>query len=176
MRRIGRIIGLSRPISAWKSSSNYRNEAGMELNQDLKEFVESLNSMKVEYCIVGAHALAFYGLPRFTGDIDIVIRQNETNAVLVMETLRNFGFGDLGVSEQDFSTSGNVIQLGVAPNRIDLMTSLTGVNMEDVWQDRKAAKIDGIPTHILSKEHLIQNKKATGRPQDISDVAFLEKD
>lgn len=103
----------------------------MPLSKDLQEFVECLNSSKVEYLVVGALAVAWYGFPRYSGDLDFLIRPSRDNAERVLAALRSFGMGGLGLTAEDFSVSGKVIQLGVEPNRIDLLTSITGVSFED---------------------------------------------
>ncbi len=146
----------------------------MPLSNDLREFVELLNLRRVEYVIVGAHSLAFHGRPRYTGDLDVLVRATSENASKLAALLNEFGFAGSGFTEGDFTLSGQVIQLGRSPNRIDLLTSLTGVASEDAFATRLAAELDGIPVFILSKEALIRNKRAVGRPQDLADIAALE--
>lgn len=145
----------------------------MRLPRDWREFIGSLNSGEVEYLIVGAFALAFHGFPRYTGDIDIWVRATPDNARKVAEAISAFGFASLGLSASDFLTPGQVIQLGLAPNRIDLLTSITGVEFEDAWQRRVAAELDGVPVLFIDRESLIKNKKATGRTQDWADLEVL---
>ena len=148
----------------------------MYLQRDLREFVELLNSAGVEYLIVGAHALAYHGHPRLTGDLDLLLRASDSNAEKMMGVLRDFGFGALGISQQDFLAADRVIQLGMAPNRIDLLTSLTGVDFDEAWKARLNTSLDGLQVHILSREHLIANKRALGRNRDLADLEFLEGD
>ena len=145
----------------------------MILNADLREFIGLLNSRGVEYVIVGAHCLAFHARPRYTGDLDLFVRPTPENATRLVEALRAFGFGSVA-SHADFIQPGQVIQLGRAPHRIDLLTSLSGVDAEEGFATKVPAEIDGIPVSILSRELLLRNKRATGRPQDIADVALLE--
>ena len=145
----------------------------MDLSQDLSEFIKSLNSNNVDYVIVGGFAQAFHGRPRFTGDIDILIRPSTENAARLQSALSQFGFGRVGLREEDFTREQQVIQLGVAPNRIDVLTSLTGCNFEDVWATRVAAKIAGLPVNFISKEQYVRNKRAVGRPQDLADLEAL---
>jgi len=147
----------------------------MRLNSDLREFLELLNSRRVDYLIVGAHSLAFHGRPRYTGDLDILITPDRENAAKLVVLLNEFGFGEAGLQESDFTRSSQVIQLGRAPNRIDLLTSLTGVANTDAFADKVTAEIDGIPVYVLSKANLILNKRAVGRPQDLADLAELER-
>ena len=146
----------------------------MRLNRDLREFLELLNSRHVDYVIVGAHSLAFHGRPRYTGDLDILIQPTAENAAKLVELLHGFGFAEAGFAETDFTQAEQVIQLGRPPNRIDLLTSLTGVPTAAAFSSKMAAEIDGVPVFVLSKEVLIQNKRAVGRPQDLADLAELE--
>ena len=145
----------------------------MPLQRDLKEFIESLNSHQVEYLIIGAFALAFHGVPRFTGDIDILIRRSPENAARIERVLVSFSFASLGLSAADFIAADQIIQLGHPPNRIDLLTSITGVEFEEAWAGRVAAKLHEIPVSFIGKEALIQNKRATGRTQDKADLEAL---
>lgn len=101
----------------------------MAVPKDLREFIESLNSHGVEYIVVGAHALAFHGRPRYTGDIDLLLRPTLENAARIERVLMEFGFASLWLKAADFLHPERIVQLGVAPNRIDLLTSLTGVTM-----------------------------------------------
>lgn len=146
----------------------------MALSSDLREFLELLNARGVEYLVVGAHSLAFHGRPRYTGDLDILIRPSKTNAVALVDLLREFGFAGSRFKPVDFAASDQVIQLGHAPNRVDLLTGLTGVTDEEAFAGKVAADIDGIPVFVLGKRQLIQNKRAVGRPQDLADLAELE--
>jgi hypothetical protein len=146
----------------------------MAVPKDLKEFIESLNSHGVEYLIVGAHALAFHGFPRYTGDVDVLVRPTPGNAARVERVLVAFSFASLGLKAADFLDPGRVVQLGMAPNRIDLLTSITGVTFEEAWNQRVSGILDGIPVAFLSRETLIKNKRATGRTQDAADVEKLE--
>ena len=145
----------------------------MPLQKDLREFIESLNSRHVEYLIVGAFALAFHGIPRFTGDIDILVRRSPENAARIEEVLVQFSFASLGLSAADFIEADQIIQLGHPPNRIDLLTSITGVEFEDAWDGRVAGSLHGVPVSFISRQCLIQNKRATGRTRDIADLEAL---
>jgi len=142
----------------------------MELPRDLKEFLESLNSNKVEYVIVGGYAQAFHGRPRFTGDIDVLIRPSSDNARRLQTSLTQFGFGQLGLEEGDWLDEGQVIQLGIAPNRIDILTSITGCDFDDIWRTRIATHLAGVPVNMIAKDEYIKNKRAVGRPKDLGDV------
>lgn len=146
----------------------------MALQKDLRAFIELLNSNKVEYLIVGAFALAYHGWPRYTRDLDILVRPEEENAARIETALRDFGFGSAGLSAEDFKRRYQAIQLGFEPNRIDLLTTLTGVTFEEAWEQRVPAVLDGVPVWFISREHLVRNKRAAGRPQDLADVARIE--
>jgi hypothetical protein len=147
----------------------------MRLNSDLREFLELLNARGVDYVVVGAHSLAFHSRPRYTGDLDVLVRPSKSNAAALVTLLREFGFAGSKFTPVDFAEGDQVIQLGRAPNRIDLLTSLTGVTNADAFAGKVAADLDGVPVFILGKKELIQNKRAVGRPQDLADLAELER-
>ncbi len=146
----------------------------MALSKDSKEFLESLNSRVIDYVIVGAHSLAFHERPRYTGDLDILVRATPENAAKLVDLLNQFGFAHSGFKESDFTQPEQLIQLGRAPNRIDLLTSITGVTTDEALASKVEAELDGIPVFILSKDALIRNKRAVGRPQDLADLKLLE--
>ena len=146
----------------------------MRLSNDWREFLESLNSRGIDYVVVGAHSLAFHGRPRYTGDLDILVRATRENAAKLVDFLNHFGFADAGFKESDFTEPDQLIQLGRAPNRIDLLTSITGVTTDEALASKVSADLDGIPVFILAKDALIRNKRAVGRPQDIADLKVLE--
>ncbi len=145
----------------------------MPLHPDWKEFLELLNSHGVDYLVVGAHARSFYGVPRYTHDIDLLVRSSEANAAKLIAALRAFGFSSLGITAQDFLVPGRVVQLGVEPYRIDLLTSISGVEFDDAWSDRVAAELSGVPVNFISLRAYRRNKLAAGRPKDLADLADL---
>ena len=147
----------------------------MALSKDWREFLELLNSRGVDYVIVGAQSLAFHGRPRHTGDLDIFVRPTPDNARLLLALLNQFGFEQACFKETDFLQSEQIIQLGRAPSRIDLLTSISGVSTNEAFSSKISAMLDGIPVFILGKDALIQNKRAVGRPQDLADLAALEE-
>src|ERR1700730_4489590 len=147
----------------------------MRLSSELREFLELLNSRGVDYVVVGAHSLAFHGRPRYTGDIDILVRATPKNAAKLVHLLNEFGFADSGFKESDFTEPAQLVQLGRAPNRINLLTSITGVATDDALATKIPGELDGIPVFILSKAALIRNKRAVGRPQDLADLDVLEE-
>jgi hypothetical protein len=134
-----------------------------------------LNKHGAEFLVVGAHALAFHGAPRFTGDLDLWIRASPENARRVLAALHAFGFGGLGVSEPDLAQPGRVIHLGFPPNRIDLLTSLTGLSWEEAWHSRISGQLGGQPVHWIGREALKKNKLALGRAKDLADVEALKE-
>jgi len=146
----------------------------MPLQKDWREFIESLNSESVDYLIVGAVAFAFHSNPRFTGDLDIFIRASPENAERLARVLRKFGFASVGLEASDLHQPDQIVQLGVRPNRIDLITSISGVTFDEAWMSRVPAEIDGLPVHFISRRLLIRNKRAVGRAQDLSDLEALE--
>ena len=145
----------------------------MKLHKDLKEFVELLNTLDVHFVIVGAFALAHHGYPRYTGDIDLFVENSIENAERILDALRQFGFADIGLTKEDFVAKDQVVQLGVAPNRIDILTFLSGVSFEEAWASREWGEIGGLRVPFISRDMLKRNKLASGRPQDLADLERL---
>jgi hypothetical protein len=147
----------------------------MPLNKDWREFIELLNSNKVDYLVVGAFAVAFHGYPRFTADLDLFVRPTEENAHRVVNALNEFGFRSLGIQPSDLRAPGMIIQLGVKPNRIYLLTGLSGLTFDEAWESRVDAELDGIETRFIGRAALLQNKEHTGRQKDLGDADELRK-
>jgi hypothetical protein len=145
----------------------------MSLSVDLREFIELLNSHGVEYVIVGAHSLAFHGRPRYTGDLDILVRPFPQNAERLAAVLIEFGFAESDFKPSDFTEPDQMIQLGRVPNRIDLLTGITGVVTGEAFETKIPTELSGLPVFVLSKDLLIQNKRAVARPQDLADIDAL---
>jgi predicted nucleotidyltransferase len=145
----------------------------MKLERDLREFIELLNARDVRYVIVGAFALAHYGRPRYTGDIDFFVESSAQNAERLSEVLDQFGFANVGVVKEDFTAADQVVQLGVEPHRMDLMTSISGVAFEEAWSTREYGDLDGLQVPYISRELLKRNKAAVGRKQDLADLDYL---
>lgn len=145
----------------------------MEIQQDFKELLELLNGHSVEYLIVGAYALAYHGSPRFTGDIDIFVRPSHDNAAKVISALDHFGFGSLNLTIDDFQKPDSVVQLGVPPVRIDIITSLTGLTWEEADKGKQRGLYGKVPVFFLGREQYIINKRATGRKKDLADLEAL---
>lgn len=143
------------------------------IHPDFKELLESLNEAGVDFVVAGSHALAFHGAPRYTGDIDLLVGDERRNAEKLLEALGRFGFGDLGLRPEDFMNPETVVQLGVAPARVDFLTSLTGVRNKEAFKDAVPGTLGGVPARFLSRELLIENKRALGRTKDLADIEAL---
>ena len=143
------------------------------MQSDLSEFVGLLNAHRVDFVVVGGHAVAFHGHPRFTGDVDFFLRPTPENAKRVLDVLRAFGFGSLEVSVSDLTTHERVIQLGRPPNRIDLLTSISGVSFADAWDSRVEGKLGDHAVNFIGRDALLLNKAASGREKDKADIAKL---
>ena len=147
----------------------------MQLSKGLREFIEWLNSTGVEYLVVGAFAVAWHGHPRFTADIDLLIRPARSNAELVLKALRKFGFESLGVLADDLVYPERIVQLGGKPNRIDIITSISGLTFDEAWASRVAGTLGELPVSYIGRDELIRNKEFTGRPQDLADAERLRR-
>jgi predicted nucleotidyltransferase len=144
------------------------------LNKDYKEMLQCLSEENVKFLLVGAYAVAAYGYPRATKDIDIFVQPAPENASNLMRALERFGAPLSGVSETDFSTEGIVFQIGNNPRRIDILTRISGVDFQQAYGRKKTVSLEGVDVPIISLEDLIANKRATGRTQDLADVERLE--
>jgi hypothetical protein len=150
-------------------------KAVKNLNPIFKEFLGLLIEEKAEFVLVGGWAVAFHGFPRFTGDIDILVNPTPDNATKVIKVLHRFGFASLQITAMDLQSEARVIQLGYPPLRIDLITSLDGIANAEVFMGAETKEFYGLQVPIISKDHLIQNKQATGRTQDLLDLEYLLK-
>jgi hypothetical protein len=147
-----------------------------ELNDDFRDLLDCLREAAVDFVIVGAHALAAHGLPRATGDLDVLVRPDPANAERVYRALNAFGapLSAHGVVQSDFCTPGLVYQIGLPPRRIDILTEISGVAYDDAWSSRLELQVLGQPLAFLGRDALIANKRAACRPKDLVDVAALE--
>jgi hypothetical protein len=152
-----------------------RSKENRLLNSDFRDILFAFCEEKVEFMLVGAYAVAAHGLPRATGDIDLWVECSEKNANRVWAALSNFGAPLENLSKQDFLTPGTVVQLGVTPRRIDILTQITGVAYEDAKPDRVFLELEGITIPVIGLVQLLKNKSAVARPQDKADVARLEE-
>ena len=147
----------------------------MKLHKDIREFIALCLSLRVDFLLVGGYALAYHGAPRFTEDIDLMVLVSPENADKLFNVLSDFGFAGTGITRDDFLEADQVIQLGRAPNRIDILTGISGVSWREAWASRVPVVLDGLEIHAIGKAELIRNKQATGRPQDLADLARLRQ-
>jgi hypothetical protein len=147
------------------------------LNPDFRDFLLALAAEGAEFVIVGAYALALHGVPRYTGDLDILVRPVASNAERVWRALVRFGapVEIAGVSTVDLTVSGTVYQIGLPPRRIDLMTEISGVGFDEAWASREPVSLENHVIHFIGREALIRNKEAAGRPKDLADAARLKR-
>lgn len=147
------------------------------MNEDFLDMLRALQAAGARYLIVGAHALAGHGIPRATGDLDIWVEATAANAARIWQALTNFGapIEGLGIEQRDFIEPGMVVQVGLPPRRIDLMTSITGIEFDAAWATHVTVTVAGIAIPVLGRESLLANKRALGRPQDLADVDALSR-
>jgi len=146
------------------------------LNRDFLDMLSAFIVEKVEFILVGSYALAFHGFPRATGDIDLWIRCSDDNAERVWRALTRFGAPLSNLNVNDLTQPGTVFQIGVAPNRIDILNKISAVEFDEAMLDSRTVEIEGLSISVISRSHLIRNKKAAGRPKDKADVAWLESE
>lgn len=148
----------------------------MELDKDFKEFVELLNDNQVEYLVVGGYSVAHHGFPRYTGDFDIWINPTEENGEKMMKVLNDFGFGSLGIQPKDFINPDKIVQFGVEPLRIDVLTAIDGIgDFNEAYRNKDESRYDLLKINFIGYHDLIVNKKASNRLQDQRDIEELKK-
>jgi hypothetical protein len=147
----------------------------VKTNSDFEDLLAAFNAAGAEYLVVGAHALAAHGHPRASKDLDVWVHATADNAERVYRALASFGAPLDDLSVDDLSQAGTIFQIGVEPVRVDIITSIDGVDFEEAWPDRISADYGDQSVSVISRKHLIQNKKAAGRPQDVADVDALER-
>lgn len=145
----------------------------MELEPDFREFCSLLNAHRVEFVIVGAYALAFHGAPRFTGDIGFLVRPTEDNGQRLLDAVAEFGFPTTPVTPQDIVVGRKVIQMGVPPVQIHVMSAIDGVTWDEVWQGREPARLGDLDVQFIGQTEFLKNKKAAGREKDLADIDAL---
>lgn len=145
----------------------------MRVEKDYEELFKSFNKHRVKYCIIGSYAVAFYARPRYTKDIDILIEPTVDNSRRVVRALNEFGFESLALSAADFRKKRNIIQLGYEPVRVDILTSLKGCSFPRAWKKKETAQYGRENVWFIGLEDLIMLKRASNRPQDKADLAFL---
>ncbi len=144
------------------------------LTTDWKEFLESLVSRKVRFLLVGGHALAVHARPRFTEDLDVFVDASTDNAIRVRDALCDFGFASVAPSVDELATARKVFMLGEKPYRIDILTTISGVSFQEAWDQRVFLDLEIGRIAVISRENLIKNKRASGRPKDMADLVMLE--
>lgn len=148
----------------------------MDVPSDFKEWLECLNAHGTEYLVIGAYALAFHGAPRATGDIDVYVKPSRENATRLLAALDEFGFGSLNLTPEELEVPDQVVQLGVAPIRVDIITSISGVSWQEAWESKEQGTISGVPVNFIGRGAYIANKRASGRLKDLADVEALAED
>lgn len=147
----------------------------MDLAPDFDEFCALLSARDVEYVIVGAHALAFHGAPRFTGDLDIFVRPTKENGRRLLSAIADFGFPTTPVTPGDIVAGRKVIEMGVAPVQIHVMSAIDGVTWDEVWLDREAGVFGARTVAFIGRETFLRNKRAAGRSKDLADIDALRE-
>ena len=145
------------------------------MNSDFRDLLKAFNDRDVRYLVVGGYAVMKYTEPRFTKDLDLWVEASPENARIVFDALREFGAPLSNLSATDFEEEGSFYQMGRPPARVDILTSLEGVKFADAWSDRVASDFDGITAQFISRQNLLINKRAVGRPQDLIDAENLLK-
>jgi hypothetical protein len=145
----------------------------VKTEKDYEEFLALLNKHNVRYCVIGAFAVAFHARPRYTKDMDILIEPTTDNAKRLLIALDEFGFGSLNLTAEDFNTQGNIIQLGYEPVRIDIITSIKGLEFSDIWRSRVQGPYGKQTINFIDRQNLIRAKKISNRVQDRADIELL---
>ena len=144
------------------------------MNQDFRDLFAEFNAHHVEFLVVGAHALAVHGQVRATRELDVWIRPDSANAKRALQALVFFGAPTQELTAHDLSQPGVIFQIGVPPVRIDVMTSISGVEFQEAWEARTVTRFADQEVGVISREHLVRNKRASGRTQDLADLESLE--
>lgn len=145
----------------------------MELAPDFDEFFGSLIAHEVEFLVVGAYALAFHGAPRFTGDIDLLVRPTAENAGRLLAALRAFGFPTSTLQADDLIHPDRILQMGVEPVQIHVMSAITGVTWDEAWGGREVGACGSHQLPFVGRREFVLNKRATGRLKDLADIEAL---
>ena len=144
-----------------------------QLPDDFSAFLRSLNEANVEYLLVGGYAVGYHGYVRVTGDIDVWVRQCEDNAARTVTAIRAFGFDVPDLSASTFLSDNRIVRMGLPPHRVEVMTSISGVDFDACWQGREMTEWDGVSVPLINLRDLRTNKAASGRPKDIADLVEL---
>jgi hypothetical protein len=146
----------------------------MELAPDFDEFIECLTAHGVEFVVVGAYALAFHGAPRFTGDLDVLVRPTLDNAARLLAALTAFGFPVTELTPEAVADRRRMLEMGVPPVQIHVMSAISGVEWDEAWSDRAEGTLGSRRVSFLGRDTYLRNKRAAGRPKDLADIDALE--
>lgn len=160
--------------NAWLQSS-FSGGSGVELEPDFNEFCALLNAHHVEFVIVGAYALAFHGAPRYTGDLDVLVRPTADNGRRLLDAIAAFGFPTTPVTPQDIVIGRKVIQMGVPPVQLHVMSAIDGVTWDEVWQGRDSGQLGDHQVGFIGEKEFLKNKRAAGRQKDLADIDALRR-
>jgi len=144
------------------------------MNRDFAEMLAALSEAAAEFMVIGAHAVAVYARPRATGDLDVWVGSSPENADRVWAALVAFGAPLHELTKEDLTSNDLVFQIGIVPNRIDILTTIGGVDFADAWPRRTTVSLWGIDVPVIGRDDLVKSKKAAGRPRDLADLAELE--
>lgn len=147
----------------------------MDLAPDFDEFCALLTAHRVDFVVVGAHALAFHGAPRFTGDLDILVQPTEPNGQRLLDAIAAFGFPTTALTPADIATGTKVVEMGVAPVQINVMSHIDGVTWDEVWESREEGPLGTRRVAFIGRQAFLRNKRAAGRPKDLADVDALRE-
>ena len=145
------------------------------ISDDIRELVEIFICRNVEFAVCGGHAVAFHGYPRLTMDVDLLLNPTVENAARVMDALRDFGFGDAGIPQDAFAKAGTAVTLGVQPNQVDLLTSISSIPTGGVMKRTVWGEFEGLEVRFIGREDLLEAKRQAGRPKDLADLHELER-
>ena len=160
----------------WSSSEGTGRHSVDRPKSDFEEFFACLTARAVRFVVVGGHALAYHGRPRYTKDLDVFVEPSPENAARLLAAVEDFGFSSLDLKAADVDRPGMVVQLGIAPNRIDLLTTIDGVSFDQAWNGHVVGRFGTESVPFLGRQELLANKRAVGRLQDLADIEVLESD
>ncbi len=146
-----------------------------EFQKDFQDFIALCNKYELEYLVIGGFAVSIHGYPRATKDLDICINRTEENAIKILKILKDFGFGSLNLTIEDFIKEGMITQLGYEPVRIDILNDLNGIDFNFALENKRVVDMNGIPTNFIGYNELLINKERSGRDEDLLDIKKLKK-
>jgi len=147
----------------------------INLEKDIIDFIKLCNKHNVKYLVIGGYAVSVHGYPRSTKDIDVCIEMSETNALKMVQVIKEFGFGSLKLNKEDFLKKDSITQLGFPPLRIDILNDLDGVSFKEAWNNKKIVSFENVAVNFIGYNELITVKQKAGRPQDLADIDKLKK-